>query len=231
MDTLKDRVFIITGGAGAIARPIVRTFAKAGAKPALVDRSMEHGKDLAAEVGGVAIAADLTTSAGARAMVAATKEKLGRVDGLIHTVGGFAMGKLAEVDDALYDRMFDMNVRTLFHAVRAVLPVLPADGFLAGFSSEPGKTGAAPGASLYAAAKSAVATLLRSLDGELPRGIGLAILYPMGAVDTPGNRKEMPSVDPGTWIDPQQIADALLFAATRSDRGRVMELAVYPPRK
>jgi NADP-dependent 3-hydroxy acid dehydrogenase YdfG len=234
MQTVQGRVFIITGGGGAIARPIARAFAGAGAKLALVDRTVEHGAEAAAEVGGVAIGADLGRAAGAAEMVAAARARWGRVDGLIHTVGGYASGALAEVAEAQYDQMFDLNVRTLFHAVRAVLPSLAEQGggFLAAFSSEPARTGAAPGASLYAAAKSAVATLLRSLDGELgAAGPDVAIVYPMGAVDTPANRRAMPDADPARWIDPAEIAAAILFAATRGPRGRLTELAIHPPRR
>ena len=84
---------------------------------------------------------------------------------------------------------------------------------------------------LYAAAKSAVAALLRSLDAELTEGaIRVAVLYPMGAVDTPQNRRAMPHTDPQTWIAPEAIAEALLFAATRGPRGRLLEIPIYPPR-
>src|SRR5579871_1583622 len=169
MDKIDERVIIVTGGGGAIARGILRSFARVGAKLAVVDRTIEHARAGADAVGGVAIVADLTSGEGAEAMVRETRARLGRVDGLVHTVGGFAMAPLIGGDAALYDRMFDVNVRTLFHALRAVAPSLVAQGsgFLCGFSSEPGWTGAAPGAALYGAAKSAVATLLRSLDGEL----------------------------------------------------------------
>ena len=82
----------------------------------------------------------------------------------------------------------------------------------------------------YAAAKSAVAGWLRALDDELSgTGVAVSILYPMGVVDTPANRAAMPDTDPGEWIDPDELAAALLFAATRGRRGRVRDLAVHPP--
>jgi NADP-dependent 3-hydroxy acid dehydrogenase YdfG len=233
MATLQDRAFLITGGGGAIARPIVRAFAGAGARVAVVDRTLEHARDAAAEVNGVPIGADLTTPAGADAMVARAIETLGRVDGVIHTVGGFSMGKVHEVAPADYDRMFDLNVRSLFYVARSLLPGMLArkEGFLAAFSSEPGWTGAAPGMSLYAAAKSAAATFLRSLDGELTgTQIRVAIVYPMGAVDTPANRRDMPAFDVDRYIDPDEIAQALLHAATRGPRARLTELPIWPAR-
>jgi NAD(P)-dependent dehydrogenase (short-subunit alcohol dehydrogenase family) len=231
--TLQDHVYIVTGGGGAIARPILRAFAAAGARPVVVDRTEELARGGADELGALALAADLSSPEVAEAMVRATLEHHGRLDGLIHTVGGFAMGPLVEAEPAIYDRMFELNVRTLFLALRAVVPHLRSAGrgFVAGFSSQPGWTGAAPGSALYAAAKAAVATLLRSLDGELAgTDVKVAVVYPMGAVDTPANRRDMPSVDPATFIDPVDIAETLVHAAARSPRGRLLELPVWPAR-
>jgi NADP-dependent 3-hydroxy acid dehydrogenase YdfG len=235
MNGVGGQVFIVTGGGGAIARPILHAFAGAGARLAIVDRTLEHAGPGAAAVKGLPVAADLATPSGAEQMVKTVEAHLGPVDGLIHTVGGFAMGKIAEVEVAQYDRMFDANVRTLFHAARSVLPGMIARnrGFFAGFSSEPAHSmaGAAPGAALYAASKAAVATFLRSLDAELTGSqVRIAIVYPMGAVDTPANRRDMPGFDPARYIDPEDIAATLLHAATRSPRARLPELAVYPAR-
>jgi NADP-dependent 3-hydroxy acid dehydrogenase YdfG len=233
MANVEGRAFLITGGGGAIGRTIARTFAAAGAKLAVVDRTEEHARSVATEVGGVAIGADLTTPAGADAMVARAREALGKVDGLIHTVGGFGMAKVHEAPPADYDRMFDLNVRSLFYVARSILPSMLQrnEGFLAAFSSEPGWNGAAPGASLYAAAKAAVATFLRSLDGELAgTRIKVAIVYPMGAVDTPANRRDMADFPLEKYIDPEEIAQTLLFAATRGPRARLTELPIWPAR-
>jgi len=229
--SLGERVFLVTGGGGAIGQSIVRAFVRAGGKVAVVERR----PDVASieKVGALPVAADLSTPEGAEAMVRETLAKLGRIDGLIHTVGGFAMGKVHEADLATYERMFDVNVRTLFLAIRAVMPAFLAQksGFVCGFASLPAWTGSAPGSGLYGAAKSAVATMLRSLDGDLAgTDIGVSIVYPMGVVDTPANRKDMPDADPGRWIDPEEIAHSILFAATRSPRGRIIELPISPPR-
>jgi NADP-dependent 3-hydroxy acid dehydrogenase YdfG len=233
MAELDRQVFLVTGAGGAIAGSIVDALAAAGAQLALADRLLEHVQARAQRHGALALAADLTTPAGAEQMVARTVERFGHVDGLVHTVGGFAWGRLHQAEPATYDRMFDLNVRSLFYAVRAVLPgMLARDaGFICGISSEPGWSGAANGSALYGAAKAAVATLLRSLDAELKgTAVRVAVLYPMGAVDTPANRKDMPDVDPHTLIDPAELGAAVRFAAGRSVRGRVTELPVHPPR-
>lgn len=233
MAELDRQTFIVTGAGGAIAGAIIDALAAGGANLALIDRNADHVKPRAERFGALALGADLTTPAGADEMVTRVVERWGRVDGLVHTVGGFAMGRLHEADPATYDRMFDLNVRTLFNAVRAVLPRMLArgTGFIAGIASQPAWTGSANGSALYAAAKAAVATLLRSLDEELKgTAIRTTILYPMGAVDTIANRREMPDVDPNTLIDPAELGAAIRFAAGRSMRGRVTEIPVYPPR-
>jgi len=231
-----EGAYLVTGGAGAIAKPIVAKLAAAGAKVVVVDIDKGRADARAAEVGGLGVVADLTKASGAAAMVVAAEAAFGPVAGLVHTTGGFAMGPLAAASDSDYDRMFDLNVRTLFYAVRAVLPAMQAHqrGFVCGFSSEPGLTGAAPNSALYGASKSAVATLLHSLDRELSAEAGdikVSVVYPMGAVDTPANRRDMPNFDPSGYIDPEDIADTIVHAAMRSGRGRLVDLAVYPRRR
>ncbi|MCU1282696.1 MAG: short-chain dehydrogenase/reductase [bacterium] len=233
MAPLTDRVFVITGGGGALAGPIARSFAHAGARLVLVDRVLEHVAERAREHHATPLGADLTTLDGAVAMANSVVGRHGRIDGLVHTVGAFAMGRIVDSDAATYDRMFDLNVRTLFNTLRAVAPAMLArgDGFICAISSEPGWTGRAPGSALYGAAKSAATSLMRTLEAEA-RGtqVGVCIVYPMGAIDTPINRKEMPNADPQSFIDPGEIAASILHAATRSPRGRLSELPIHPPR-
>lgn len=223
-----QRVYLVTGGGGHIAQAVLRRFAEGGCRLVSIDR---RARPLPEGIEGLSVAADLTTPAGAVAAVVEARDRFGHLDGLIHTVGGFLMGPLAAATNEDYDRMFDLNVRTLFFSLRAVLPHLIArgEGFVAGISSEPGWTGAAPGMALYGAAKAAMATMLRSLEGEVRgHGVRVAIVYPMGAVDTPPNRTSMPDLPPSRLIDPGEIAEALWFAATRGGRGSVTELPIHP---
>jgi NADP-dependent 3-hydroxy acid dehydrogenase YdfG len=233
MAPLTDRIFVITGGGGALAGPIARGLAHAGARLVLVDRVLEHVAERAREHHALPLGADLTTLPGAVALANAVIGHHGRIDGVVHTVGGFAMGRVVESDAETYDRMFDLNVRTLFNVLRAMAPAMLArgTGFLCGISSEPGWTGRSPGTALYGASKAAATSLLRTLEVEA-RGtqVGVCIVYPMGAVDTPANRKDMPNADPQSFIDPAEIAASIVHAATRGPRGRLSELPIHPPR-
>lgn len=233
MQMLQGKVFVLTGGGGAIAGAIAKSFTQAGAKLALVDAHEGTIHQRVQELGGRAFVANLTHYPDAEMLIRQVKAQMGRVDGLVHTVGGFAYAPIKDADPSLYDRMFDLNMRTLFYMTRAIIPELlgQKDGFIAGISAAAAWHGAGPGVALYAAAKAAVATYLRSLDAELAgTAVRVAIVYPMGAVDTPANRKEMPDADPMAWVDPGEIGESLVYAASRSPRGRVMELQIFPPR-
>jgi NADP-dependent 3-hydroxy acid dehydrogenase YdfG len=230
---LENKVFIITGAGGAISSAINTAFHDAGAQLALADRpgNAERARD---QLGaGLAVGVDLSSLEGAQNMVAATLAHYGRVDGLIHTVGGFSTGKILEFKTEDFTRMFDVNVKTLAFAVAAVLPEVlkQQDGFIGGISAAQVARGSGAGAALYTAAKGAVALYLKSLDAELKGSSAKAgVVYPMGAVDTPANRRDMPDADPKTWIDPNEIAAAFAYMASRSNRGRVLEMQVFPAR-
>ena len=229
MGITADGVYIVTGGAGAVAGPVARVFHAAGARLALVGREEALLRQRAEPLGALAIAADLTSPEAAERAVGETERVFGRVDGLIHTAGGFEMAPAGESDPALYDRLFDTNMRTLFCAVHAVLPRLlgQRDGFIAGFSAGVVRTGGGAGMTIYAAAKAAVSAYLRALESEVrSSGVRVAVVYPLGAIDTPRNRRDMPGADPRGWVDPEEIGHALLFAATRGPRGALVELAI-----
>lgn len=232
MECRTSGVFIVTGGAGAVAGAIARVFAEAGARVVLADLPGSAVVRRAVELGAEAVEADVSTLGGAERVVAEATGRFGQVDGLIHTVGGFAMAPAHRADMVHYDLMLDANLRTLFCAVRAVLPGLLArrSGFIAGISSAVVLEGGGAGMTVYAAAKGAVAAYLRALDAEVRgQGVSVAVVYPWGPVDTPRNRADMPEADPTLWVDPEEIGHALLFAATRSPRGRLLHLEVRPP--
>jgi NAD(P)-dependent dehydrogenase (short-subunit alcohol dehydrogenase family) len=222
--------YILTGGGGALAGSIARVFGEAGARLSLVDSAAERVEARARELGADWFAADLTSADEARRVVDGTLTAAGRLDGLIHTAGGFAMAQAWERDEALYDRMLDANFRTTVTAVQACLPhfLRQGSGFIAAVSSHVVWNGeGAAGMAIYAAAKAALTFYLRSVNREVRRsGVRVAIVYPMAAIDTPANRAAMPDADPATWVDPDEIARVLLFASQRSDRGLLLELPI-----
>lgn len=231
---LHGQVFLVAGGAGALAAVVGAVFVGEGAALVLLDRPgsgvlarAEALRGQGAQALGLEL--DLGDPAACEDAVDQALAWRGRLDGLLHLAGAFDMGPLRGLDPAVYDRLFDANVRSLVMPLRAALPHLGRQALVAAVMGAPAWTGPSPGMALYGAAKVAAAHVLRSLRGEegAPR---TSLIHAVGAIDTPGNRAAMPGVDPAGWIDPEQIAQALVFMATRSERGGVTELPIYPPR-
>ena len=225
------RVALITGAAGGIGSRMARRFGADGWHLALLERPHNLEKVREAFPGALAVGVDLTSSEDTAAAVATVLESRGRIDALLNVVGGFGMQSALELDDADVERQLDLNLRSAVHATRAVLPSMieRGSGFVMGIGAAPVVRGSAR-MPAYGAAKSALAGYLRSVRAEVePQGVGVALLVPMGTVDTPANRAAMRSADPTTWIDPDELAASAAFLAGRSARGRVRELQVYGP--
>ena len=234
MKTLRDKAIIITGAGGAIAGAVAEELTHAGARLILVDRDPIRIQGRATSYSTPPIVADLTSFESAQEMLETALGVMGRIDGLIHLIGDVVSGPVLDLDPDAFDRAFDTNVKTLYNAVKAVLPVLLErdEAFLAGIASREGFLGGAAGSSLFAAAKSAVATFLRSLDLELAASnVGVSIIFPMGPVDTMTNRHTFPGTEPSTLIDPASLGKAFVAAATSGQGGRLFEVPVYPPRR
>lgn len=225
------KVLLVSGGAGALARQVAQAFGDAGARVVLVDRPGERLQERAAALGLASVGADLRSDEAARDVVARVAADHGPVDGLIHCAGAFAWAPVADTTDDALELMLGANLRSLVALTRAALPgmVERDSGFVAGVGSMQAVQGGAPGVAAYAAAKAGVVAWLSSLAQELGgTGVRVCTLLPMGVIDTARNRADMPDADPGGWIDPAALADALRFAADAVGRGRIRQLQVWP---
>uniref|UniRef100_A0A7C6A0J0 SDR family oxidoreductase n=1 Tax=Thermus tengchongensis TaxID=1214928 RepID=A0A7C6A0J0_9DEIN len=225
---LQGKAFLVTGAGGALARVVIPALHRAGARLFLSDPREERMAERAKAVGARTFVADLTRLEEAQAL-ARFVEREAPLHGVVHTVGGFAAGRFLDSDPGLYDWMLDLNLRTAFNLLQAVLPYMEerGEGFFAAIAAGPAWTGAGPGRALYTMAKTALASLLRSLQGEV-EGVRFLILYPMGTLDTEANRKAMPEADFSRWIAPELVAEAIVLAAGAKG-GRLLELPIYPP--
>lgn len=227
MEVRLSGTYVLAGAAGELGRALSGAFQAAGARVVLVDRRGAEVAALGREIGAAAVVADLRDAGQAREAVARAEAE-GPVAGLVHLVGAFAKHAATEGGDDLYDVLLDANLRTLVNCVRAVLPGMleRRAGFIAGFATNLvwGRGGGA-GMSLYAAAKGAVAAYLAALEREVrPAGVGVTTVFPLSSFDTPLNRRVTPEVAPETWLDCREVADALIFAASRGPRGRLVEI-------
>ena len=228
----QPRTVIVTGAGGAIAEAVNRVFGDAGWRLALFDHSEDDVRRLRERYPDALVhAVDLTDERATRTSVEAVKREAGALDAVLNLAGGFAMQPAGEATQEDYERMFGLNLVTLFNTTRAVLPAMRAqgEGFILGVAAAAAEQGGG-GMALYAASKAAAAAYLKSLRAELEGdGLRVSVLYPMGAVDTPANRQAMPDADPAGWIAPEELAESMLHLATRSRQGHVRELKVYAP--
>lgn len=209
------QVVVVTGAAGALGRAVVEAFDKAGADCVLWD----HHKDAAASAKHMALVVDLLD---AKAVDAAAKQVLaakGRVDVLCNIAGGFASGPEVHESRALFDRMMDLNVRTVLNTVEALVPSMIAagGGKIVNVGASRATAGSA-GNGAYIASKSAVIRLTESMGAELRgKNINVNCVLP-SIIDTPANRADMPKADPSRWVAPAALADVILFLASPAAR-------------
>lgn len=217
-----EQTVLITGAAGNLGRALAQGFAAEGANLVLIDLKPEAlERAFGPETGKRMLApTDLLQQAQVDATVGSVLERFRRVDVLCNIAGGFRMGEpVHATGDADWGFLFDLNIRTLLHAVRAVVPHMLEAGRgkvinVGAFAAQKG--GARMGA--YAASKSAVIRLTESMAAELrEKGINVNCVLPT-IIDTPENRAAMPQADPGRWVAPEDLAAAIVFLASPAAR-------------
>jgi NAD(P)-dependent dehydrogenase (short-subunit alcohol dehydrogenase family) len=203
---LQGKVVLITGASGGLGTVVTQTFLDAGATVAGVARKISASEFPSPSF--TAIQADISSLAQAQSVVA----QLPRVDALVHLVGAFAGGKpVEETDDATLEKMFDLNFRTAFHFIRAVLPGMKQrkSGAIVAIGSKVAESPAAT-LSAYSISKAALVSLIRTVALENKEsGVTANVVLP-GTMDTPANRQAMPQADPSRWVQPAQVAAMLL---------------------
>ena len=225
-----NRVVIVTGAAGNLGRAMAEAFAKRGASLVLVDL---REKALADAFGTpnerrLFAPANLLEQPQAEAVAKTAVDGFGRIDVLCNLAGGFRMGEAVhETSDQTWNFLFDLNARTLLHAVRAVVPrMIDAGG---GKIVNVGAASALKGVAqmgAYCASKSTVIRLTESMAAELrEKNINVNCVLPT-IIDTPENRAAMSNADPSRWVSPQDLANTIVFLA--SDAARAIHGAALP---
>jgi len=223
---MKGRVVLVTGANGGLGKYVTENLLGAGAIVAGVSRKIQQSDFPDTRFS--PFAGDLSSGAGAKSVVESVVSRLGRVDAVVHTVGGFAGGKpIVETDDATLERMLDLNFKNAFFLMRAAIPELRKSGkgrFVAIASRaavEPG-----PGVGAYGASKAALVSLVKTAAAEnKDAGMTANAILP-GTMDTPGNRESDPRADFSKWVQPSNVASLVLWLA--SDSGKDTNGAVIP---
>ncbi|HTX33491.1 MAG TPA: SDR family NAD(P)-dependent oxidoreductase [Bryobacteraceae bacterium] len=214
MQPLEGKVTVITGAKGGLGSVVTEAFLAAGARVVGVSRTIRQADFQRPEF--LAMALELSNADAARALASDVMGRFGRIDALVHVMGGFAGGQsVAETDDATIEQMLDLNYRAAFYVARAVLPHMRQQGsgrILAVASRQGVEPGAMVGA--YSASKAALVALVRVIALEnKDRGISANTVLP-GTMDTPGNRAGDPNADRSKWVQPAQVAALLVHLAS-----------------
>jgi NAD(P)-dependent dehydrogenase (short-subunit alcohol dehydrogenase family) len=227
---MKERVVVVTGvsGRGQIGYAVAEAFATGGARVLISSRGAEV-EERAAELGHgvVAVAADLADAAGADRLVAAVRERWGRLDVLVNVAGGLTVMKpVSETEPAEWRREMDANAGTTYAVTRAALPLLrESGGAVINFASPAGQRAMA-GLGAYSAAKAGVIALTRALAlEEGPRGVRVNAVAP-GLADTAQNREWAGDPDGASGQTPErpmvrreEVVNAVLFLASDAASG------------
>ena len=214
MSALDQKIALVTGAKGGLGSFVTEAFLEAGAAVVGVSRSIQPSDFPHPRF--TAMSAELSTGDAARQLTDEVAAKFPRIDILVHLVGAFEGGKpVHETDDATFDRMLDMNLKSAFYVARAVLPHMrnQASGRILAIGSR-AAVEPSPSAGAYAASKAALVSLIRTIAAEnKDRSITANVILP-GTMDTAANRKAMPQADFSKWVKPSQVANLLVTLAS-----------------
>lgn len=239
LDDLKGMRALITGSSTGIGAAVAKAYAAHGMRVIVHYKSSEaEANAVVAEIraaGGEAHAlqADVSDSAATEDLVGKAAEKLGGLDVLVNNAGALVKRTpIGEIDDAFFDSVVDLNVRSVVMASKAALPHLKQSGHssVINLSSVAARNGGGPGSSLYASSKAFVLNLTRGMAKEfLPFGIRVNAVSP-GVIMTPFHerystpqqieamRQTIPMGRVGT---PQENVGTFLFFASPSMSGYI----------
>lgn len=187
---LKDKVILVTGGTSGIGEGCSRHFASLGARVVIASNQKERGEALEQELRAAGaevrfVFADVSQEASVQAMVAAAVQHYGRIDGLHCNAGVWAKGKATEFDEAVWEKVMNVNVKSVFWTAKHVIPVMEAQGqgVILITTSVAAHIGF-PAHALYCASKAALEAIVRCLAVDHAGKVRVVGICP-GTIDTP----------------------------------------------
>jgi len=233
---LDGKVAVVTGAASGFGEGITRRFAGEGARVIVADIDDSAGRAVADSLGDSAlfVHADVSRGADAAGMVAAALESFGGLDILVNNAGyTHRNGPMLDVTEEDIDRIYAVNVKSLYHTAKSAVPVFRGrgGGVILNIASTAGVR-PRPGLVWYNGSKGAVITITKSMALELaPDSIRVCALNPVAGEtgmlhlflgeDTPERRRQFVSTVPlGRLSTPADVAGAALFLC--SDEARFL---------
>ena len=233
MAALAGKIAIVTGAGGGFGEGIARAYVDAGARVIVADIKADAAQRVAQELGAAAFAftVDVTNKAQVEALVRHCVDTFGSPHIVVNNAGTTHKNRpMLEVDESTFDRVFAVNVKSIYHMTQAVLPLLRQQG--GGVILNIGSTAGIrprPGLTWYNASKGAVNLLSKSMAVELgPENIRVNAICPvmgatglledfMGVPDTPENRARFTGTIPlGRLSTAEDIATVAVFLASDS---------------
>ncbi|MFZ0321156.1 MAG: SDR family NAD(P)-dependent oxidoreductase [Candidatus Sulfotelmatobacter sp.] len=223
---MTGKTALVTGANGGLGTHVTKAlldsgFTVVGLAPRIQQSDFDHSNF-------IALPAALISLDTAKKAVDTVIARCDRIDVLAHLVGGFTGGQtVAETDDATWQSMFEANLNSAFHILRAVIPEMRKAGggrIIAIGSRQAEEPASTIGA--YSASKAALVSLMKTVALEnKDAGIAANVILP-GTMDTPANRKDMPGADVSTWVQPASVASLIVWLA--GDAGKDVTGAAIP---
>ncbi len=228
---MKGKIAIVTGGSRDIGRQVSLKLAAAGAKVCvnyfgskeLADETIQLIKDVGGEA--KAVYGDMTKAADVKSVVEACTAAFGSTIHILVNVAGGLMGRkiLADLDEDFWDKVIDLNLKSVYLVSKEVVPYMTEGGAIVNFSSQAARDGGGFGALAYATAKGGVLTLTKGLAKELgPKGIRVNCVSP-GMINTtfhntftkPEVRTNVAAATPLRREGrPEEVGDLVLYLAS-----------------
>jgi NADP-dependent 3-hydroxy acid dehydrogenase YdfG len=235
---LENMTVLVAGASSGIGRATGMAFAKAGAKVALVSRREQELRKLAQECGSLATAypCDLTDDAKVSALALAIKADFGHLDVLVHSFGTIKVGNMDESSIADLDVQYAANVRAPYLLTQQMLPSLQsAQGHVVFVNSSISRARNTAGRGQFSSTQRAIRAVANSLRDEVgSRGVRITSIFP-GATATPRQialyEKSSRPYDPVVLLQPEDVAECIIFAVAIGKTAEVTELFVRPKLK
>ena len=236
MTEFDGRVIALAGAGGGLGPVVAKRLADAGATLALADRSQDIADGVASDLDlpderVASSAVDLLDEAAANDWAKATEERFGKVDGLLHLVGGYRGGDpIHSFDLADYEFLHDLLVRTLQHTSRAFHSALTRSDHgrfvlvSSAAAQDPEDTNAA-----YASAKAAAEAWTLALADSFAGTRATANIIVVNAIETPRMREENPETERPTFTPAEDLAEAIAFLCSdAASRMNGQRLSLHP---
>lgn len=212
-------IAIVTGASGNLGHAVVQKFIAAGYK---VIGTVLHKDPFAFELPAgqfEKMAVDLADENAAQLFIDGIVSKYKRIDAAVLTVGGFAMGKIADTKTSDIAKQYQLNFETAYNIARPVfIQMLQQNsGRIFMIGSKPGLSIAnSKGMVAYGLGKSLIFRLAELMNDEAKgHNVVTSVVVP-GTIDTPQNRQSMPDADFSKWVNPEKIASVIHYHCTPS---------------